>query len=115
MRLVLVAAVLALLAGCTSGAKHGTPAVRDLHDLAGKLGCTFTEEPAQHEMLTNDEGSCGDLTLYSFAGSWQRDTWVNGAVTFGGNYVVGATWVVSADSPAAVRSAQAKVGGQIRP
>jgi hypothetical protein len=113
MRLVLAAAVLVLLAGCTSSAKHG--GVRDLHDLAGKLGCTFVEETDGHTLYTSDEGSCGDLTLSLFTGARQRDSWLSIAQGFGGNYLVGSTWVVSADSPAAVKSAQAKAGGQVRP
>jgi hypothetical protein len=111
---VLVLAVV-LAAGCSAGhSGQGTTAVRDLHDLATKLGCTFVEDTDEHELYTSDEGSCGDLTLYLFAGARQRDSWLSIAQGFGGSYLVGSTWVVSADSPAAVKSAQAKVGGQIR-
>lgn len=90
-------------------------AVRDLHDLATSLGCTFTEDTGEHELYTSDEGSCGDLTLYLFDGARQRESWLSIAHGFGGDYLVGTTWVISADIPAAVKSAQAKVGGQLRP
>jgi hypothetical protein len=123
---VVLALAAALAAGCSAGhSGQGMTAVRDLHDLAGKLGCTFVEDTDEHELYTSDEGSCAslggpaenrtvDLTLYLFDGARQRESWLAFAQPFGGNYLVGSTWVVSADSPAAVKSAQAKVGGQLR-
>jgi hypothetical protein len=104
-----------LAAGCGGGkGRQVADPLRDLHALATKLGCTFVEETDGHTLYTSDEGSCGDLTLSLFAGARQRDSWLSIAQGFGGDYLVGSTWVVSADSPAAVKSAQAKVGGQLR-
>jgi hypothetical protein len=98
--------------GCSVG--HSSTGVRDLHDLASSLGCAFVEDTDEHELYTSDQGACRDLTLYAFDGARQRESWLALASDFGGNYLVGTTWVVAADEPSAAASAQSKIGGQRR-
>jgi hypothetical protein len=112
-RSIAALALIAALTACSHGS-GGTPQGTSLPTLAAKLGCTFVEDTEQHELYTKDEGSCGPLTLYSFATPAQRDSWLDAAQGFGGNFLVGSTWVATADNPADLTKAQGKAGGDLR-
>jgi hypothetical protein len=87
--LATTAAVVLALVACSSSHPSPSTSSTSLPDLCAQLGGKFVEETDGHEIYTNDQGDCGALTLYSFPGARQRDAWLNAAITFGGNYLVG--------------------------
>jgi hypothetical protein len=113
-RTTTTAVALALtLAACSSNS-GSTGSNASLPALCTKLGHSFTEETGEHELYTSDQGECGQLTLRAFNGSGTRDQWLKVAQNFGGNYLVGDGWVVTADDPAVLDAARTKVGGERR-
>jgi len=116
-RTTTTAVALALtLAACSSnsGSTASTASTAGLPALCTKLGHAFTEETGEHEVYTSDQGECGQLTLRAFNGSGTRDQWLKVAQNFGGAYLVGDGWVVTADDPAVLDAARTKVGGERR-
>jgi hypothetical protein len=69
--LATTAAVVLALVACSSSHPSPSTSSTSLPDLCAQLGGKFVEE------------------LYSFPGARQRDAWLNAAITFGGNYLVG--------------------------
>ena len=77
------------------------------------IGGAFTEETGEHALYTADDGSCTDkITVSWFAGPAQRDQWLAVARGFGGAFLVGGRWILSADV-GHLRPAQAKIGGKL--
>jgi hypothetical protein len=115
-RFIAALALIVALAACSHGSGGGgTPhGSASLSTLAAGIGCTFVEDTEQHELYTSDQGACGAMTLYSFANTHNRDSWLDAAQGFGGNFLVSGRWVATADNPADLTKAQAKVGGGLR-
>jgi hypothetical protein len=96
-----------LLAACGhTGTKAGPYTVQQM---ATRLGCTY--EGGSTEVYVKEGGPCGGWTLYTFGDNTARDNWVKAAKGFGGNFLEGDRWVVSADTAALIGQAKAKLGG----
>lgn len=99
---LVIAAVLAV-AGCSSTATPAPttttapPGNLTVQQVATQVGCGATA-PAETQIYTLDAATCylGDKTLYiyTFSSDKLRDQWLTVARSFGGQYQVGAGWVV---------------------
>jgi hypothetical protein len=54
------------------------------------------------------------VSVYTFKDNATRDKYVEAASSFGGTYLVGDKWVVSAESAAPLQEARDKIGGEIK-
>ena len=54
------------------------------------------------------------MSVYTFKDNVTRDKYVEAASSFGGTYLVGDKWVVSAESAAPLQQARDKIGGEIK-
>lgn len=86
--------------------------------LARAAGCSAWAPEDTTELYVRETACCeldGDmLTLYTFTDGEARDNWLAIAQGFGGIFVVGPSWVISADSQEAAERAQEGAGGEIR-
>ena len=92
---VVMSAGILLLAGCGGGGSS----VESLDDLGAKLeeqniDCSDLRDDSG-EMLVREGGNCGDIAVYVFNDSDNRDNYLDIAFEFGGGpYVVGENWIV---------------------
>jgi hypothetical protein len=132
VKLALAGLVMAmLLAGCTSGGgsssaasgpssgKYAT-AQAVIEDMKTKgLQCLSTSDRSG-QLYTKDGWECdttadgGAVTAYLFSDSSNRDSWLQVAKGFGGNYVVGDKWVVATDTPALANQVRGYLGGTVK-
>ncbi|MEU3854719.1 hypothetical protein [Streptomyces sp. NPDC029554] len=123
-----VLAVLPLAAACGGGgdggaaakpSASGAPAAgvvapAKVEVIAGLAGCTAKIRTEADELR---EGVCrtpkGDLLITTFPEERLKETWLESASVYGGRYLVGMRWVVSA-KPAMLEPLRAKLGGTIR-
>lgn len=114
-------ALLLALTACGGGASSSTGAktspTLSPQQVAAKVGCLHWHNDSQ-QMFTRSAGHCyGVRGLYevaSFNDTAARDNWLDAAQGMGGVYLYGDLWVVAANTPAAAKVAQSKVGGDIR-
>ncbi|MEV7612521.1 hypothetical protein [Streptomyces sp. NPDC089799] len=118
--------LLLLCGGCAGGgtaapqdpvpAPDRAPAVRpaSLQEIAGALGCTPETTVDAEEVR---EGACGSgpgaYRMATFASDQGRDAWLAAARDYGGTYLVGARWVVTAATPEALTPLRTRLGGTI--
>ncbi|MFI8167519.1 hypothetical protein ACIGAN_14310 [Streptomyces sp. NPDC085931] len=121
-------AVLPLAASCGGGgdgraaagpSASGAPAAgvvapAKVEVIAGLAGCTATIRTEADELR---EGVCrtpkGDFLITTFPEERLKETWLESARVYGGTYLVGMRWVVSAE-PGMLEPLRGKLGGTIR-
>jgi hypothetical protein len=105
--------------GSTTGARsHGYATAKAVVEQLKSHGITCSsEEDASGQLFTRDGWTCHtssdgpDVSAYLFSNKGNRDQWLKVAKGFGGNYVVGDTWVVDTDTPALQTQVQTILGG----
>ncbi|MFG1697137.1 hypothetical protein [Nonomuraea sp. NPDC049309] len=117
-------AVLALGTACASNVQPvvaGTPspslyqeAALSAEDLAGKVGCKPDMRTKAAELR---QGVCktsvGNYVITSFTTEQGKRDWLDYAQMYGGTYLVGRRWVVTA-SPAVLETLRKTLGGEVR-
>ncbi|AXE90252.1 hypothetical protein [Streptomyces sp. Go-475] len=92
----------------------GVVAPAKVEVIAGLAGCTAKIRTEADELR---EGVChtakGDFLITTFPEERLKDTWLESARVYGGTYLVGMRWVVSA-KPETLEPLRAKLGGTIR-
>ncbi|MFJ8591600.1 hypothetical protein [Streptomyces sp. NPDC093598] len=123
-----VLAVLALLTACGGGDDGGTAATPSVSAapaagvvapakvevIAGLTGCKAKIRTEADELR---EGVChtrkGDYLITTFPEERLKETWLESARVYGGTYLVGMRWVVSA-KPGMLEPLRVKLGGTVR-
>ncbi|MEU7006142.1 hypothetical protein [Streptomyces sp. NPDC046332] len=110
--LVLLAAAVAAT-GCQSQAEAPEEASGTLEQIAERAGCapdlqTDAAELRQAKCATDD----GTYVLTTFATDRGQREWLNQAKDYGGSYLVGRKWAVSADA-GTVKQVRERLGGQV--
>ncbi len=111
-RRLLWATLLALAALTACGGGDGGNSFDSPQAIADEIGCDY--EGGSDELFVKDGGSCGNVSVYTFKDNATRDKYVEAASSFGGTYLVGDKWVVSAESAAPLQEARDKIGGEIK-
>jgi hypothetical protein len=112
-RMRLVCVTLLTLAGLTAcGGGDGGESFDSPQAIADEIGCDY--EGGSGELFVKEGGSCGDVSIYTFKDNATRDQYVKAASSFGGTYLVGDKWVVSAESADPLQEARGKIGGEIK-
>ncbi|CAL9285130.1 hypothetical protein ABZ568_42450 [Streptomyces olindensis] len=92
----------------------GVVAPAKVEVIAGLAGCTAKIRTEADELR---EGVChtakGDFLITTFPEERLKETWLESARVYGGTYLVGMRWVVSA-KPEMLEPLRAKLGGTIR-
>ncbi|MET9814769.1 hypothetical protein [Streptomyces sp. NPDC006355] len=92
----------------------GVVAPAKVEVIAGLAGCTAKIRTEADELR---EGVChtakGDFLITTFPEERLKETWLESARVYGGKYLVGMRWVVSAE-PEMLEPLRAKLGGTIR-
>ncbi|MET9883372.1 hypothetical protein ABZZ20_09495 [Streptomyces sp. NPDC006430] len=115
-----------LCGGCAAGTSAGTAAgpggpvpsssarPAPLQEIAEALGCT-PEITVDAEELR--EGACGSgqegFRMATFTTEQGRQAWLTEAQMYGGTYLVGPRWVITAASAEALAPARTRLGGTI--
>lgn len=98
----------------TAAPAAGVVAPAKVEVIAGLAGCTAKIRTEADELR---EGVChtakGDFLITTFPEERLKETWLESARVYGGTYLVGMRWVVSA-KPAMLEPLRAKLGGTIR-
>lgn len=101
-----------MLTGC-SGSDDGAE-VDSGQAVADMVGCEGFEATSE-EMYVTEGGPCQldgeEISVYYFADEDARDSYVEIASDFGGNYLVGDSWVVDAP-PAVLDELEEQHGGE---
>jgi hypothetical protein len=109
----LMAGLLLTLAGLTAcGGGDGEDTFDSPQAIADEIGCNY--QGGSDELFVKDGGSCGNVSVYTFKDNATRDKYVEAASSFGGTYLVGDKWVISAESAAPLQKARDKIGGEIK-
>lgn len=86
-------------------------------EVAAKIGCDRFK-PTHDDLFIREGGACFEVNgiddVDSFSDNANQKLWLDFAKKFGGVYLVGDRWVVSGHSIAALKRAQAKIGGDIQ-
>lgn len=118
MRKVLAVLALSALGACGGGSSDG--GVVSVAEVAEKLGCTATVDPAEdRELFIADSGECefiGDtVTINRFSNNKSRDQWIDVASGFGiGRFVVIDRGVLFGEEQRTADRIKDEVGGEIR-
>ncbi|MEU8839507.1 hypothetical protein AB0D97_10295 [Streptomyces roseus] len=100
--------------GSSAPAPASTARPAPLQEIGAALGCT-PETTVDAEELR--EGACGSgqtgFRMATFTSEQGRRTWLNEAQMYGGTYLVGPTWVITAASAEALAGARTRLGGTI--
>ncbi|MEV6578952.1 hypothetical protein AB0M92_12430 [Streptomyces sp. NPDC051582] len=100
--------------GSSAPAPASTARPAPLQEIGAALGCT-PETTVDAEELR--EGACGSgqegFRMATFTSEQGRQTWLNEAQMYGGTYLVGPTWVITAASAEALAGAHTRLGGNI--
>lgn len=96
------------------GAAVEVVAPADVEVIANLTGCKVTIRIEAKELR---EGAChtetGDYLITTFPEERYKLTWLDSAAMYGGTYLVGPRWAISAE-PKLLEPLRAKVGGTIR-
>ncbi|MFB8244331.1 hypothetical protein ACFC5X_04635 [Streptomyces sp. NPDC055952] len=100
--------------GAPAAPAAGVVAPAKVEVIAGLAGCEAEIRTEAEELR---EGVCrtreGDFLITTFPEERLKETWLESARVYGGTYLVGMRWVVSAE-PATLRPLRTKLGGEIR-
>ncbi|MFF7449325.1 MULTISPECIES: hypothetical protein [unclassified Streptomyces] len=98
----------------TAAPAAGVVAPAKVEVIAGLVGCKATIRTDADELR---EGVChgkdGDLLITTFPEERLKVTWLDAASVYGGTYLVGTRWVVSAPA-ALLKKVRPELGGSIR-
>ncbi|MER6563780.1 hypothetical protein ABT300_39900 [Streptomyces sp. NPDC001027] len=98
----------------TAAAAAGVVAPAKVEVIAGLTGCKATIRIEAAELRQGVCHSAGaDYLITTFPEERHKETWLDAAAIYGGRYLVGSRWVVSAQ-PEALTRFQPKLGGEIR-
>ncbi|WP_330333754.1 hypothetical protein OHS33_31210 [Streptomyces sp. NBC_00536] len=90
------------------------PGSRTIQELAAALGCTAEVTVEADELR---EGACGTgqeaYRIATFTADAGQTAWLAESQAYGGTYLVGARWIVTAASPEALAPARERLGGTI--
>jgi hypothetical protein len=98
----------------TAAAAAGVVAPAKVEVIAGLTGCKASiriEAAELREGVCHSEGADYDIT--TFPEERHKETWLDAAAIYGGRYLVGSRWVVSAE-PETLTRFQPELGGEIR-
>ncbi|MDQ0957111.1 hypothetical protein QFZ66_000989 [Streptomyces sp. B4I13] len=98
----------------TAAAAAGVVAPAKVEVIAGLTGCTATiriEAAELRQGVCHAEGA--DYLITTFPEERHKETWLDAAAIYGGRYLVGSRWVVSAE-PEMLTRFQAGLGGDVR-
>ncbi|MDX3311769.1 hypothetical protein ACWGH3_00125 [Streptomyces sp. NPDC054884] len=98
----------------TAAAAAGVVAPAKVEVIAGLTGCTAAiriEAAELRQGVCHAEGA--DYLITTFPEERHKETWLDAAAIYGGRYLVGSRWVVSAE-PETLTRFQPKLGGEIR-
>lgn len=130
LRLVRRTAVVTVAAACaallTGGCETGRPAAHgeraresraptaSIEEIAAAVGCTAHVDVEAEELR---EGGCrtgqGAYRMVTFAADEGLRSWLAEARTYGGTYLVGSRWVVTAPSADALTALRGRIGGAL--
>ncbi|MFJ4780038.1 hypothetical protein [Streptomyces sp. NPDC088762] len=112
---VAVCAAALLSGGCATGhaAAMRTPSV-SIEEIAAAVGCTAEVSVEADELRqAGCETGQGAFRMVTFAAAEGRRSWLAEARTYGGSYLVGDRWVVTARPPEALTTLRAVLGGSL--
>ncbi|MFC9294804.1 hypothetical protein ACFTWH_23795 [Streptomyces sp. NPDC057011] len=116
LTIVAVCATALPVAGCAGHPAAAPPpsASASIEEIAAAVGCT-AEVSVQADELR--QGGCstaqGAFRMLTFAGAEGQRSWLAEARTYGGSYLVGDRWVVTAQPPEALTALHARLGGSL--
>jgi hypothetical protein len=112
-----------VLAGCGGGGSSSGGAVKTPEVLLAKIpGCTNIKPDTGPQLFDRESATCdfggtaedpSSLSAYTFNSQGNLNQWVKIARNFGGVYVVGDSWAVSADTSGDAQKVQSVLGGKI--
>lgn len=98
----------------TAAPEAGVVAPARVEVIAGLTGCTAEIRIEAEELR---EGQCrteqGEYRITTFPEERYKETWLDTAAMYGGKYLVGTRWVVSA-SPELLEGFRSRLGGAVR-
>lgn len=98
--------------GQGAGTKKAAPA--SLEKIASTIGCeadvTVDAKELRQGACTTDRAK---FTLLTFSANQGQDGWLAEARDYGGTYLVGTRWIVTAEPKGALDTLQAQLGGSI--
>ncbi|WP_411104589.1 hypothetical protein [Streptomyces sp. cmx-4-9] len=104
----------ALLYGACAGPRPADSAPASIEQIAAAIGCT-AEVSVQAEELS--QGGCGSgpdaYRMATFAADRGLREWLAEAQDYGGTYLVGNRWVVTAPSEEALTTLRGRLGGHL--
>ncbi|MBT2480664.1 hypothetical protein [Streptomyces sp. ISL-94] len=110
---IAVCAAALLSGGCAGHPAPRTPSA-SIEEIAAAIGCT-AEVSVQADELR--QGGCqtgqGAFRMVTFAAAEGRRSWLAEARTYGGSYLVGDRWVVTAQPPEALDTLRLRLGGSL--
>lgn len=84
--------------------------------IAQVLGCSGFEEGDSEELGVDEDGTCRlqeeEIHVYTFARTEARDTYIEIAKQFGGEYVIGDNWAVQYDDNSVGKAVIERLGGE---
>lgn len=84
--------------------------------IAQVLGCSGFEEGDSEELGVDEDGTCQlqeeEIHVYTFARTEARDTYIEIAKQFGGEYVIGDNWAVQYDDNSVGKVVIERLGGE---
>lgn len=114
---LLAALLFAGCAGCEgagSAASPPPPAPEPLDRIAAALGCSPEVTVDAQELR---EGACAvgaqAFRLATFSTAEGRSAWLSESRQYGGTYLVGERWIITAPSADALTTARARLGGTV--
>ncbi|MFJ3672795.1 hypothetical protein ACIPSE_40680 [Streptomyces sp. NPDC090106] len=98
----------------TAAPAGGVVAPARVEVIGGLLGCEVSIRTEAEELREGVcHGTAGDYLITTFPEDRLKDTWLDAASVYGGTYLVGTQWVVSA-KPALLKKARPEIGGELQ-
>ncbi|MEC4019570.1 hypothetical protein [Streptomyces sp. H27-D2] len=103
-------------AGHTGGTHSGKPATgtASIEEIADAIGCTPDITAGSQELR---QGACknrrGEYRMVTFAAEKGQHAWLTEAQMYGGTYLVGKRWVVTARKEKSLRTLRTSLGGSL--
>ncbi|MFD4245985.1 hypothetical protein ACFWP3_30985 [Streptomyces sp. NPDC058525] len=95
-------------------AQESRPPSASIEEIAAAVGCTAHVDVQAEELR---EGGCqtgeGAFRMVTFAADEGQRSWLTEARMYGGTYLVGSRWVVTAPSADALTALRGRIGGDL--